>query len=82
MILKISEYRSKVNNAMCGFKVCGKKIKTAGQFIDYFIHNLLDYSVLNNDSKNFKKNPECFEIREALTTVIQMVEDKTFMKRI
>ena len=57
-------------------------MKTAGQFIDFFIHDVLDYSVLNNQSKNFIKSPECFEIREAITTVVQMVEDKTLMKKI
>jgi signal transduction histidine kinase len=62
--------------------VCGEKIKTAGQFIDFFIHDILDYSVLENQEGNFIKTPECFEIREALTTVLEMVEDKTNMKKI
>ena len=53
------------------------KMKTAGQFIDFFIHDVLDYSVLNNLQNNFQKIPECFEIRDVLTTVLQMVEDKT-----
>jgi signal transduction histidine kinase len=55
---------------------------TAGKFIDYFIHDVLDYSVLNNESNNFIKVMECFEIREVIKIVIQMIEDKTKMKNI
>ena len=54
----------------------------AGQFIDFFIHDVLDYSVLNNSSKQFIKTNEVFETKEAISNVIQMVEDKTKMKNI
>ena len=55
---------------------------TAGQFIDYFIHDVLDYTVLNNEQNNFIKVSEVFEISEVLNIVIQMIEDKTKMKNI
>ena len=31
------------------------KLKSAGKFIDYFIHDMLDYSLLSKDKKNFVK---------------------------
>ena len=55
---------------------------TAGLFIDYFIHDVLDYSVLSNETNKFIKVNECFEIKEAISIVIQMIEDKTKMKNI
>ena len=57
-------------------------MKTASQFIDFFIHDVLDYSVLFNKSKNFIKTEDNFDILEVITTVIQMIEDKTKMKSI
>ena len=48
VISNIDGYRKKVNNIFEGLKTCGSKMKTAGQFIDFFIHDVLDYSVLNN----------------------------------
>ena len=34
----------------------GKKITSSAQLIDYFIHDMLDYSILNGKSKIFMKN--------------------------
>jgi hypothetical protein len=49
-------YREKLDEVMDGLKMCGSKMKTAGQFIDYFIHDVLDYTVLNNKRNNFVKS--------------------------
>ena len=55
---------------------------TSGQFIDYFIHDVLDYTVLNNKQNKFFKKSEVFETSSVLNIVIQMIEDKTKMKNI
>ena len=55
---------------------------TAGLFIDYFIHDVLDYTVLNNKQNNFTKKSEIFETSDVLNIVMQMIEDKTKMKNI
>ena len=71
-----------MSQIITGLNQCGSKIRTAGSFIDFFIHDVLDYSVLNNESNNFIKVFESFEIREVIKIVIQMIEDKTKMKNI
>lgn len=62
----ISIYRDKMNEMIDGINQCGSKLMTAGQFIDFFIHDVLDYSVLNSESKNFIKINEVFEIKEVI----------------
>jgi hypothetical protein len=35
---------------------------SATKFIDFFVHDILDYTILNKDSKNFTKNIDIFNI--------------------
>ena len=35
---------------------------SATKFIDFFVHDILDYTILNKDEKNFNKNITCFNI--------------------
>jgi hypothetical protein len=59
-----------------GLKVCTKKIVSASKFIDYFVHDMLDYSILNKEEKNFMKTTEYFDIRQAIEEIIEIQEDK------
>jgi hypothetical protein len=63
-------YREKLHEVMDGIKMCGSKMKTACLFIDFFIHDVLDYTVLNNNRNNFVKTLETFEVYEVINTVI------------
>jgi hypothetical protein len=38
-----------------GLETCTKKIVSASKFIDYFVHDMLDYTILNKEEKNFTK---------------------------
>ena len=38
-------------------------MNSASKFIDCFVHDILDYSVLINNSKAFKPDNEVFDIR-------------------
>ena len=67
---------------MSGLDSCGSKINTAGSFIDFFIHDVLDYSILENESSKFQKVNEAFLVKDVILVVIQMIEDKTKMKNI
>lgn len=55
---------------------------SASKFIDFFVHDLLDYTILNKDSKNFIKIPTVFDLNIALTEMCQILEDKSSMKNI
>jgi len=47
-------------------KKCGTKVTSAAKFIDFFVHDILDYTILNKDEKNFGKHISVFDIREAI----------------
>jgi signal transduction histidine kinase len=55
---------------------------SASKFIDFFVHDLLDYTILNKDAKNFIKNPTIFDINKALLEMCEILEDKSKMKNI
>ena len=55
---------------------------SSAKFIDYFVHDILDYTVLTNDSHNFIKNYTVFDIRDAIQEIFQILEDKATMKGI
>ena len=65
-----------------GVDGCARKMKHACKFIDFFIGDILDYSVLNEASENFKKDNKTFDIRKSITTVVDIVTDKSIMKTI
>ena len=41
---------------------CSNKMVCATKFIDFFVHDILDYTILNKDEHNFTKNLEIFNI--------------------
>lgn len=63
-------------------KISVKKINCAGQFIDHFIHDILDYTILRENDFNFIKSCSTFDIRESIDQIIQIQEDKILMKNI
>jgi hypothetical protein len=54
----------------------GKKIFSAAKFIDYFVHDILDYTILQKDSENFLKRSTDFDIRDAINEIIDIEIDK------
>ena len=61
---------------------CTNKMFTASKFIDYFVNDMLDYSVLNRDSESFNTNIGTFDIRNAIEEMIDVQQDKIDMKTI
>jgi len=47
------------------FQVSGKKITSASKFIDFFVHDILDYTLLNRNG-NFTQDNSVFDVREAV----------------
>lgn len=50
--------------------------------IDYFIHNILDYTLLNNNGGRFKKHISVFNIKKSTFQMTHILKDKTSMKNI
>ena len=70
-------------NLICsGLEQNSVKMTSSAKFIDYFVHDILDYTVLTNDSHNFIKNYTVFDIRDAIQEIFQILEDKANMKGI
>ena len=61
---------------------CGKKMTIATKFIDFFVHDILDYTVLNKDEKNFTKNITIFNIKIAVNEIIDIMNGNASMKEI
>lgn len=62
--------------------VCSKKMLNASKFIDFFVHDILDYTILNKDETNFKKKINLFCIKDAVEEIIETEHDKANMKNI
>ena len=56
-----------------GLNECGKKIVSASKFIDFFVHDMLDYSILNQDEKKFTKDICTFNVKESVKEIIEIV---------
>ena len=54
----------------------------ATKFIDFFVHDILDYTILNKDSENFTKNLTVFNIEEAIHEIAGILSDKVELKQI
>ena len=63
-------------------KQVGKKMDSASKFIDFFVHDILDYSVLMNNSKAFRAENEVFDIREGIKQISRVHEDSLALKKI
>ena len=44
--------KAKFDEINKGLRNCGKKIISAVKFIDFFVHDILDYTLLNKKDKN------------------------------
>ena len=61
---------------------CSQKITFATKFIDFFVHDILDYTILNKNEQNFTKNIDVFNIKTAVNEIRETFEDKIEMKQI
>lgn len=48
---------------------------SSSQFIDYFVHDILDYTVLTNEQDDFKPNVEVFDIKKSFNHVEKILKD-------
>jgi signal transduction histidine kinase len=72
-----TNFVEKLKNIYNGLEKCSEKMSNACTFIDFFVHDILDYTILNKDSKNFIKDFQLFDIREAMDEILQILEDKS-----
>ena len=63
-------------------KTASKKISSAAKFIDFFVHDMLDYTVLTKKAQNFAKQIGVFDAKEAIEELATIMEDKVLLKNI
>ena len=68
-VAKILQVVEKIHE---GLKISTKKIVCASKFIDYFVHDMLDYTILNKEDKNFMKTINSFDIRHAIKEIVEI----------
>ena len=51
-------------------------MSSACKFIDFFVHDILDYTILNKDTVNFIKDYKNFDLNIAIDEIKQILEDK------
>ena len=52
------------------------------KFIDFFVHDILDYTILNKNSKNFRFNITVFNIQDSIQEMVDSLIDKVEMKNV
>lgn len=82
MVETLKEIAKKFESILNDFLKNGNKLSNAAQFLDYFIHSVLDYSVLNGKSSNFTKNIDTFDIRDCINQIVDIMQNKANMKNI
>lgn len=63
-----------------GLKKCGGKMTSAAKFIDFFVHDILDYTMLNKNAKNFIKDVAVFDIKKCINEIVEIQQDKIDLK--
>jgi hypothetical protein len=74
--------KAKLNSIYNSIFDCGRKLTSATKFIDFFVHDILDYTILNKDDKTFSKNISVFNIKLAVDEIMETLYDKVSMKQI
>ena len=72
----------KLNNISSDLVNCSMKIKSSTKFVDFFVHDILDYTILNKKDKIFMPNITIFDIRDAINEINEILEGKIQMKNI
>ena len=49
------EYIVQLSSIYGGFTNCGRRITQAAKFIDFYVHDILDYTLLNKNENGFVK---------------------------
>jgi signal transduction histidine kinase len=65
-----------------GLKNCGRKMTSSSKFIDYFVHDILDFSILSKVGGKFTKDLRVQSIQDSIEEIIEILEDKASMKHI
>ena len=52
------------------FKICGQKVDSATKQIDFYVQNVLDYTLLTKNEGEFSKRMEVFNLDKSIQEII------------
>ena len=81
-VVNNEQLKSNLTDIFGSIAQCNKKLRSATKFIDFFVHDMLDYTILQKDQSNFTKQITIFNIQEAINEIIESLEDKISMRQI
>ena len=77
-----TELKVKLVSKVDEMKICCEKMTSSTKFIDFFVHDMLDYAILLNSSKVFMKNIIVSNIKDVIQEVTMIMKDKLAMYNI
>ena len=80
--IKIEDILNQLDKINVSIGTSVKKLSQSVKFIDYFVHDILDFSILRKHDEKFTKDVKIFDIREAIKEIMEIQEDKVDMKGI
>lgn len=57
-------------------------MSSASMYIDHFVHDMLDYSILSKGGEKLEKIISKFDVRNSISEILEIQEDKIEMKNI
>ena len=61
---------------------CARKVFAIAQYIDFFLHDMLDFGVLSEKAENFVRTIETFDLQETLYFMQEIFHEKIELKQI
>ena len=55
---------------------------SAAQHIDHYVHDILDYTILDDNEMQFEIDEQVFDVKNAIDDIISIKKDKIVMKDI
>jgi signal transduction histidine kinase len=57
-------------------------MSSASMYIDHFVNDMLDYSILSKGGEKLEKSISKFDVRKSISEILEIQEDKIEMKNI
>lgn len=57
-------------------------MSSASMYIDHFVNDMLDYSILSKGGERLEKSISKFDVRKSISEILEIQEDKIEMKNI
>ena len=61
---------------------CGRQIFAIASYIDFFLHDMLDFSVLSEKAENFVRTIENIDLEETFNFMYEIFHEKLELRKI